>query len=96
MVVQSDGGVAHYRTNINAEMFQRFEICSRANRWDRATKAVKYPTLLKGEALTTWTDLSAEEKDNHDLKKLLLQAMPDLDTTTRDQWLLHQFVAGLP
>ena len=52
-------------------------------------------------------DLSAEEKDNHETVKktltskltpasLLLQAMPDLDTTTRDQLLLHQFVAGLP
>ena len=32
----------------------------------------------------------------HHLKKLLLQAMPDLDTTTCDQLLLHQFMAGLP
>ena len=105
-----------------------------ASRWDAATKALKLPTLLEGEALTIWMDLSAEEKDNyetvketltskstsavfvildefhqrkllpgealsvfvHHLKKLLLQVMPDLDTTTRYQLLLHQFVAGLP
>ena len=43
-----------------AEWFQRFEICSRANRWDTATKALKLPTLLEGEALAIWMDLSAE------------------------------------
>ena len=42
--------------------------------------------LLPGEALPVFV---------HHLKKLLLQAMPDLDTTTHDQLLLHQFVAGL-
>ena len=43
--------------------------------------------LLPGEALSVFVQ---------HLKKLLLQAMPALDTTTRDQLLLRQFVAGLP
>ena len=43
--------------------------------------------LLPGEVLSVFI---------HHLKKLLLQALPDLDATTRDQLLLHQFVAGLP
>ena len=41
--------------------------------------------LLPGEVLSVFV---------HHLNKLLLQAMPDLDTTTRDQLLLHQFMAG--
>ena len=32
----------------------------------------------------------------HELKKLLDQAMPELDTGARDQLLLHQFLAGIP
>ena len=32
----------------------------------------------------------------HELKKLLDQAMPGLDTGARDQLLLHQFLAGIP
>ena len=52
-----------------AEWLQRFEICSTANRWDAATKALKLPTLLEGEALVIWMDLSAEEKDNYETVK---------------------------
>ena len=32
----------------------------------------------------------------HDLKQLLEQAMSGLDSTAKEQLLLHQFVAGLP
>ena len=32
----------------------------------------------------------------YELKKLLDQVMPDLDIGTRDQLLLHQFLAGIP
>lgn len=32
----------------------------------------------------------------HDLKKLLIQAMPNLDSSAVEQLLLHQFLAGLP
>ena len=116
------------------EWFQRFEICSRANGWDAATMTVKLPTLLEGEALATWLDLSEVERGNfetakktitgklmpapfvtldefhrrklllgealsvfvHDLKKLLGQAMSNLDAEARDQLLLHQFLAGIP
>lgn len=33
---------------------------------------------------------------SHDFRKLLEQAMPDIDSKIRDQLLLHQFLAGLP
>lgn len=43
--------------------------------------------LQPGEALSVFC---------HDLRKLLEQAMPGIDSKTSDQLLLHQFVAGLP
>ena len=32
----------------------------------------------------------------HELKTLLNRAMPDMDVATRDQLLLHQFLADIP
>ena len=116
------------------EWFERFNICSRANGWDDARKALKLPTLLEGEALAIWLELDGDTQNSyedtekaikekmmpmgfisldefhrrklrpgealsvfvHDLKKLLGHAMPDLDAASRDQLLLHQFLAGLP
>lgn len=116
------------------EWFKRFEICSKANEWNDATKALKLPTLLEGEALAIWLELSEGQQSDYkttkerliskmmpmgfasleefhrrklhpgealplfvyELKKLLEQAMPDVDAAARDQLLLHQFLAGLP
>ena len=47
----------------------------------------KFHRLLPGESLSLFS---------HELKKLLEHAMPEIDQKTRDQLLLHQFVAGLP
>ena len=43
--------------------------------------------MVPGEALLVFL---------HDLKQLLEQAMPGLDSADKEQLLLHQFVAGLP
>ena len=117
-----------------SEWFKRFEICCTANEWNEATKALKLPTLLEGEVLAIWLELSDDDQKTyteakkkivekmapqsfvslgdfhkcqllpsepisvyvHELKKLLVQAMPDLDAGARDQLLLHQFLAGIP
>ena len=114
--------------------FKRFEICSAANDWDDAMQAKKMPTLLEGEALAVWLDLSEDDQKNyseakkkiigrlapmsfvslddfharrlrpgeslpvfvHSLKRLLGQAMPDVEEGTRKQLLRHQFLVGLP
>ena len=91
------------------EWFLRFDICSAANDW--TVKAVKLPTLLagEGEALAAWLDLGEDDRKeykppageslslfSHELKKLLEHTMPEIDQKTRDQLLLHHFVAGQP
>ena len=45
------------------EWFQRFNLCSDANKWEDEVKAVKMPTLLEGEALAAWLDLAEELRD---------------------------------
>ena len=65
--------------------FSRFEICSMANEWNAATKAAKLPTLLEGEALAVWLELSDEDKADYTktkkaiTSKLLLPAFSALD-----------------
>lgn len=54
------------------EWFQRFEICCKANSWNDATKAVKLPTLLEGEALAVWLELSEGEQEEYKTAKKLL------------------------
>ena len=42
-----------------------FEICSKANGWDAGKKALKLPTLLEGEALAAWTELTEEQQADY-------------------------------
>ena len=47
------------------EWFQKYEICCDANDLNNETKAKKLPTLLEGEALAIWLELTTEEKGSY-------------------------------
>ena len=49
--------------------FQRFEICSNANGWEDGAKAKRLPTLLEGEALPVWLELSEDEQKDYKVAK---------------------------
>ena len=51
------------------EWFKQFDICCRTNGWNAATKALKFPTLLEGEALAAWSDLKEEQQSNYNTAK---------------------------
>ena len=51
------------------EWFRRFEICCRANDWGDEMKAKKLPTLLEGEAIAVWFELTSEEQEAYGTAK---------------------------
>jgi len=58
------------------EWFQHFDICCQANGWNNEVKVLKLPTLLEGEALAVWLELSQEEqKDIATAKEKMIQKM---------------------
>ena len=49
--------------------FLKYEICCVANEWGDELKAKKLPTLLEGEALAIWLELSTEQQASYDVAK---------------------------
>jgi len=69
------------------EWFQKFEICSNANGWDAEKKAKKLPTLLEGEALVAWMELSEEEKADYSVTKgNLIKKMAPLEFVSLEEF----------
>ena len=69
------------------EWFSRFEICCKANDWDAATQAVKLPTLLEGEALAVWLELSEDDqRDYGKAKKAIKSKLLPMTFTALDEF----------
>ena len=69
------------------EWFLKFEICTDANGWDGEKKAKKLPTLLEGEALAAWTELTEDEKKDFDAAKArLIKKLSPLEFVTLEQF----------
>jgi len=65
-----------FDTGNASEWFQRFEICSHTNGWDKDKMELKLPTLLEGEALAVWVELTGDEqKDYTATKKKIIDAI---------------------
>lgn len=58
------------------EWFRRFEVCCHANDWGDEMKAKKLPTLLEGEAIAIWFELTTEEQQSYSsAKQKIIQQM---------------------
>ena len=76
-----------FDTGKASEWFQRLEICCRANGWDNDKMALKLTTLLEGEALTVWLELSPDEQKNYAVtKKKIIDAIQPMSCISLDDF----------
>ena len=77
------------------EWFQKFEICSDANGWNAEKKAKKLPTLLEGEALAAWMELTEEEKADYSVTKgKLIKKMAPLEFVSLEEFQKRSIFPG--
>ena len=63
--------------------------------WDDDTKAVKLPTLLEGEALAAWLEISTEAKETYaKTKKELLTALSSTSFNTLEKFRQRKMFPG--
>lgn len=60
----------------STDWFLKYEICCVSNDWGNDLKAKKLPTLLEGEPLAIWLELSEEQRANYETAKAkIIKAM---------------------
>ena len=65
--------------------FLKYEFCCAANEWGDEVKAKKLPTLLEGEALAVWLELSTEQRANYETAKAkIIKAMAPVQFVSLD------------
>ena len=71
-----------------AEWFTRYEICCKANKWTKRGRLhSKLPTLLEGEALAVWLELSEEQQaDYTTAKEAICEAMMPMEFVSLDEF----------
>ena len=80
-----------------SEWLRRFEICSKANKWNEETQALKLPTLLEGEALAVWLELSEEEQSSMEtIKRKLKEKMMPMKFISLGQFHARKLHPGEP
>ena len=76
---------------------RKFEICAKANKWTQETKALKLPTLLEGEALAMWLELSEDEQaDYATVKEQLSNKLAHLGFDSLDEFHQRKLRPGEP
>ena len=79
------------------EWFQKYEICCDANEWEDAAKAKKLPTLLEGEALAIWLELTTEEKASYATSKAkIIAGMAPVRFVSLDDFRARRLNPGEP
>ena len=69
------------------EWFMKYDICCKANGWNGATSAKKLPTLLEGEALAVWLELSEEQQEDYAAaRKEICTAMMPMEFVSLDEF----------
>jgi len=77
------------------EWFKRYEICCNANDWNDEMKAKKLPTLLGGEALVTWLELTSEQQANYKQAKTnILERMGPVRFVSMDEFHRRRLLLG--
>ena len=77
------------------EWFGRYELCCKVNSWDNDMMALKLPTLLEGEALAVWMDLSEDQqKSYNDSKAAVLEHMAPATFVSLDDFHTRKLQPG--
>ena len=69
------------------DWFLKYEICCVSNDWGDEVKAKKLPTLLEGEPLAIWLELSEEQRGSYEtVKAKIIKAMAPVRFTSLDDF----------